>query len=394
MKLSTDQTILSKGLTIVGRSVATRSPLSIIQCVKLIAGGNSLWLVATNLKRTITCELRAKVEEPGEIALPWRLLSEVIAAMPPDCIDLRLNEKTLAVTVTCGKSVSTINGESADEFPLTPRPEGLVKLGFAPDGLRQIIRQVAFAAVDEKDVTRPALTGVKMSVANGKSSFVASDGYRLSLSDLDLVGVGVNDVAVDAIIPADGLREAGRLCNDTNTDEAVGVEIAKDGMAIMFHYDDNPGTDIVAVDMACQVIDAKFPNVSGIVPKLGQHKTRLVMNVADFQRMLRSASLFARDNNDRVVLELTPGDEPHHGTLAVWAESTQTGNHSGEFTALIEGEPMTMAMNVSYLLEALGAVPDETVAIEVTSGDRPMLLTAAGDDSTAFRHVIMPMQIR
>ncbi len=393
MKLKIDQAILSKGLAIAGRSVSTRGAHPILQCVKLIAGGSSLWLVATDLRRVVTCELQAVVEEQGSVALPWRLFAAVIAAMPPEAIELRLNDKTQSVVVTCGRSVSTVKGESADEFPLTPRLEGAARLDFAPDGLRQIIRQVALAAADEKDTSRPALTGVKVVVAAGKATFAASDGYRLSVSNLDLAGVGVGDKAAEALVPADGLREAGRLCDDTNTVATVGTEFAPDGKSVAFRFKGNAGAGVVAVDLVCQLIDAKYPNYAEIVPKPGQHKTRLSVNVADFQRALKAASLFAHDSNDRVVLELKPDDEPHHGILTVRAESAHTGDHSGELTVMIEGEPITMAVNVVYLLEALGAVPTDSVAIETTRSDRPMMLTAAGEDLTAFRHVLMPMQI-
>ncbi len=211
------------------------------------------------------------------------------------------------------------------------------------------------------------------------------------MSDLDLVGVGVGDKAWEALIPADGLHEAGRLCNDSGTVSVVGVEGAPDGTSVAFRFEGGPSSGVVAVDLVCQLIDTRYPDYTAIVPKPGQHRTRLVVNVADFQRALKVAALFAHDNSDRVILELTPGDESSHGMLTIRAVSAHTGDYSSELTAMIEGEPITMAVNVSYLLDALGAVPSDSAVIETTRPDRPLLLTAAGEDATAFRHVIMPM---
>ena len=60
MKVSCLQQNLSRGLAIVGRAVATRSNLPVLQNVKVVTEDDMLLLAATNLDISITfCELVA-----------------------------------------------------------------------------------------------------------------------------------------------------------------------------------------------------------------------------------------------------------------------------------------------------------------------------------------------
>jgi DNA polymerase-3 subunit beta len=389
MKLSIDQTILSKGLAIVGRSVATRSALPILSSVLLTAGGNSLWMTATNLERVVICELQAKVDEGGAVAIPWKLFAAVVAAMPPTDVRLELDDKTQTVRVTCGGAKSTIRGESADGFPKTQAPDGSHRLRCAPELLRQTVRQVAFAASGEKTPSRPALGGVRVMAADGGLLFVATDGYRMSESWAD---VALSDMQPDAIIPVEGIEEAGKLCAESDAAALVGMEFDPGRNRVAFIYGGAPGSGVVEVALLCQLIDAKFPDFKAIIPKT--HTTRTEVNTADLRAALRVAALFAHGNNDRVMLQMTPGDAPHNGTLSIRAESAGVGDHRGELTVMVTGQPIEMAINVASLLEALGAMSADTVALQTTMGDRPIVLASADIDPTKFQHVIMPMDIR
>ena len=65
MKLSCLQENLSRGLSIVGRAVATRATLPITQNVLLETDRSMLKLSATNLEIAITTWIGAMIEEEG-----------------------------------------------------------------------------------------------------------------------------------------------------------------------------------------------------------------------------------------------------------------------------------------------------------------------------------------
>ena len=82
MKLSCLQENLNKGLSTVGRAVATRTTLPITQNILIATDQSRLKLVATNLEMAISCWIGAKVEEKGAITIPARILTEFINSLP------------------------------------------------------------------------------------------------------------------------------------------------------------------------------------------------------------------------------------------------------------------------------------------------------------------------
>jgi len=70
MKVSCLQENLAKGLSVVGRAVASRSTLPVLANILLSTEDGQLRLSATNLELGITCWIGAKVEEPGETTVP------------------------------------------------------------------------------------------------------------------------------------------------------------------------------------------------------------------------------------------------------------------------------------------------------------------------------------
>ena len=82
MRLSCLQENLVRGLSIVGRAVATRTTLPITQNVLISTDNSRLKLAATNTEIAITTWIGAQIEEEGSITLPARLLTELVNSLP------------------------------------------------------------------------------------------------------------------------------------------------------------------------------------------------------------------------------------------------------------------------------------------------------------------------
>src|SRR5512145_3509899 len=101
MQVSCLQENLAKGLSIVGRAVAGRSTLPVLSNVLLATDNGQLKLSATNLEIGINCWVGAKVAEEGAITIPARLLGEFVNSLPPERIDLKLDESTQTLNLRC-----------------------------------------------------------------------------------------------------------------------------------------------------------------------------------------------------------------------------------------------------------------------------------------------------
>ena len=213
MKLSCLQENLNKGLAVVGRAVATRTTLPITQNVLLATDRSMLKLSATNLEIAITTWIGASVEEEGSITVPARLLTEFVASLPSERLDMVATPQPKTLQLTCARSEARINGTDAEEFPPIPTVEGGLSAKIDPGVFRTAVSQVVFAAATEE--SRPVLTGVKLDMEGENFTMAAADGFRLAVHKGQLVDPVSEPVSI--ILPARTLSELNRLVGDQDT---------------------------------------------------------------------------------------------------------------------------------------------------------------------------------
>jgi DNA polymerase-3 subunit beta len=142
--------------------------------------------------------------------------------------------------------------------------------------------------------------------------------------------------------------------------------------------------------MVSQLIQGTFPNYSQLIPQ--SYVTRAVVDVAEFLRATKMASIFARDGSGIVRLEITPGAELTPGKMNISARAEEIGDNVGEIDALIDGEPAKIAFNAKYISEVLGVLHQKQVALETTTPSSPGVLRPVGVDN--YVHVVMPMFVQ
>ena len=388
MKVSCLQENLAKGLSIVGRAVASRSTLPVLSNVMLATDGGRLKLSATNLELGINCWVGAKVDEEGATTVPARLLTDFVNSLPPEQIDLELSVRTQTLHVRCAHFEANIKGIDAQEFPIIPTvEEGDQGIYLDPEALRQMIEQVVFAAAT--DESRPILTGVLAHFEGDRLTMAAADGFRLSVRGA-LLSQPVQET-IEVIIPARALGELARISADQEAPIEVIITPARN--QILFHLPASPGQSggeqsVQDVDLVSQLIEGKFPNYRQIIPT--SYTTRTVLDTVGFLKATRVSHLFA-DTAKTVRLEIAPGSELTPGHITLAATSAELGDNVGQLEALVEGEPIEIAFNAKYLIDALSVMDTAQVALETTSASDPGVLRPVGDDD--FVHVIMPMHL-
>ena len=374
MKLSCLQENLSKGLGIVGRAVATRTTLPITQNILIATDQSRLKLAATNLEMAICCWVGAKVEEEGAITVPARLVTEFISSLPNDKVDMTLTRNTLQLK--CARFEARINGLDAEDFPPIPKVGDGIVTKIEAEALRQGVSQAAFAAATEE--SRPVLTGVQTEFDGDKLTLAAADGFRLAVHNASLMSSVSDKTAV--IVPARALNELSRFLTDQ--EEPVEITLNQQKSQVLFRLKN--------IEMVSQLIQGTFPNYSQLIPQ--SYVTRAVVNVAEFLRAIRMASVFARDGSGIVRLVITPGAELTPGKVNISARAEEIGDNVGEIDATVDGEPAKVAFNAKYLSDVLSVLKQSQVALETTTSSSPGVFRPVGVDN--YVHVVMPMFVQ
>ncbi len=376
MKLSCLQENLNRGLSQVGRAAATRTTLPITNHVLLATDQGRLKLVATNLEMAISSWIGAKVEEEGKITVPARLIADFVASLPSEKVEMSLSPRAKTLHMKCGRFEARISGIDAKDFPPIPKVEGGITTTVEAEALRQGIGQVVFAAA--ADESRPVLTGVNAEFDGDQLTLAAADGFRLAVYKLPLA-TPVSQKTI-AIIPARTLAELNRMTTDQ--EEAIEIKVDTVKSQALFRLKD--------IELVSQLVQGTFPQYSQLIPQ--SHNTRAVIDVAQFLRATKTASIFARDGSGIVRLVITPGGDKTPGKLTVSARSDEIGDDVGEIDAIVQGEEAKVAFNSKYLTEVLGVIPESQVALEVTTPSSPGVFRPVGVDN--YVHVIMPMFVQ
>jgi DNA polymerase-3 subunit beta len=375
MKVSCLQENLARGLGIVSRAVAPRSTLPVLGNVLLATENGQLRLSATNLELGITCWIGAKIEDDGSTTVPARTFVDLVNTLPNDKVDMDLTVRTQTLNVRCGPFNNDIKCIDAQEFPPLPPSDLNDGLSLNVDDLREMIRQVTFAA--STDDARPVLTGVLIEVDGGEMTLAAADGFRLSVRSAHLSSPSASPI--QAIIPARTLSEMGRVIHDG--EETVEMILPPNRGQVIFRAKD--------IEIVSQLIEGTFPDYKGIIPT--GHTTRSVLPTSAFLKACRAADIFAREAAHSARLRITPGSELEPGTVEVSATAAETGSNETVVDGTIEGEPIEIAFNVRFLVDLLSVVSAPNVALETTGTTSPGLIRPVGDED--FLHVIMPMHL-
>ena len=404
MKVSCLQENLNRGLGIVSHAVAARTTLPITQNVLLSTDQGGLRLSATNLEIAMSVWIGAQVEEEGSLTVPARLLNDFVSSLPAERVDLdstggaargaparREGSGGRVIHIKCARVETRINGTDADEFPPIPQVQGGAVVKFDPQVLRTTIGQVAIAAATED--SRPVLTGVKVELEGDRFTFAAADGFRLAVRTGSLKEPCGEPVQF--ILPAKTLAEVNRLLPDASRGgEPVELLVAPNKSQVLFRFAAG-GAGHGQVELVSQLIQGAFPNYKQLIPEAKQ--TRATVRVADFQRTVRTASIFARDGGGLVRIHVLPGSP---GVLRAVARAEELGETVSELDAKVEGPEAKIAFSSRYLSEVLQVLGTDEVYLDVTTPSSPGVfrpVVAAGQngaDSLVYTHVVMPMFVQ
>ncbi|HET7645290.1 MAG TPA: DNA polymerase III subunit beta [Candidatus Limnocylindria bacterium] len=375
MNVSVMQENLVRGLQTVSRAVSTRATLPVLANVLLKTENSGIKLTATNLEIGINCWVPGKVTEEGEITVPARLLTDLVASLPNQRIDLVLSPKDRTLKLTCGSNRSSIKGIEADEFPVVAAIGESPATSVDARVLREALGEVVFAAAT--DESRPILTGVLTRLAGDTMTLAAADNYRIAVRTVKLDRPVSPDVTI--VVPGRSYQELMRIMPDA--EQPIEITVTPNKSQVLFHVD--------GIDLVSRLIEGQFPNYEPVIPT--SHTSRAVLDREAFLSGTRRASIFARDSANIVKIELGgDGAEGEVIGVSITAHAADVGDNADTVEASVEGSPTTIAFNARYLLDVLSNLGSEEAALELSGPLAPGVIRGIGKDD--YVHVIMPVR--
>jgi len=373
MKFTVEQAALTDGVNWVSRSLSTRPIKTELLGIVIDATNNEVFLSASDLETASKAHFAAEVKEPGKVLVSGKLLAEIARSLPNKPITFVL-DGTRGL-VTSGSAKFTLPTLSVDEYPNLPElPDST---GTVPsDTFATAVAQVAIAA--GRDDSLPTLTGVHVEINEETITLAATDRYRLAVREFTW-NPATPGFSTSALMRARTLADAAK--------SLVGTKNVSLSFAPTTSHDRLAGFSGDGKSMTSRMLDGTFPPYRHLLPT--ETATVAVIEVAPFLDSVRRVALVT-DKTVPLRLEFKDGGVSLEAGAGEEAQATET------IDVLLNGEPISIAFNPTFLADGLQAVGTPFVQISFTGSNKPAILTGRtepnGPSIENYRYLLMPMR--
>src|SRR5450432_4723400 len=177
MKFIVSSGTLLRQLQMLGGVVSANTVLPILEDFLFDVKDKRLTVSATDLETSMSTSLDVESRDEGKIAVPARLLLDVLKTLPEQPLTFTINDSNLSIEITSDKGKYRLTGENGEDFPRIPIPEETRDLKISSAVLANAVSKTLFAV--SNDEMRPAMSGVNFELATDGITFVSTDAHRL-----------------------------------------------------------------------------------------------------------------------------------------------------------------------------------------------------------------------
>jgi DNA polymerase-3 subunit beta len=324
---------------------------------------------ASDIETTMTTVMDVTTEETGAVAIPAKMLLDILKTFEELPLTFKIDSKTCAVELTSEAGKYKLAGANADEFPRTPQIEDAASVSLDADVLADAVSRTLFAA-GSSDL-RPVMSGILFELRQDHLSFVATDAHRLVRYARTDASAAEN---AEMIVPRKPLN---LLKNTLSTADKVVISFNESNAH--FKYGD--------MDVICRLIEGNYPNYRAVIPK--ENPNCMTIDRKDFLRSIRRVSIFANRTTHQVRLALQ-GSE-----LLISAEDADFANEANErLTCSYKGADMAIGFNSRFLMDMLNNLDSEQVTLELSAPSSAGIIRPAGAaEGEDILMLVMPVML-
>ena len=376
MKLTVRKQDLQAELALCQGVVEPKATMPFLSHVLLRAGKSGLEMVGTDLEIGLQTGCPADVTGPGSLALPAKILHDVVRGLDCETValesDNRGTEATGWLKIEGGSFRGRVAGLVADQYPSQPAfPDKAPSVAVPLTVLQQMISRTVFAITAEN--TRFSINGALLKVSPQGLVLVATDGHRLALVQRDVSLTGSELVA---LVSRKALLELGRLKATDENEEAI---VAVEGNFVFFRV----GKRL----LFSRLLEGTFPNYDKVVPQ--DNPTTVLVDRRALLDAISRVAVLTSETVRLIVLDFTSDG------VTIATGGGATGVVVGEATETVptehDGAPARIGLNHEYLRQFLGVVEAEKIEVRLKDSTTQALFLPAG--AAGYQYVVMPMRL-
>ncbi|HQO50441.1 MAG TPA: DNA polymerase III subunit beta [Bacteroidales bacterium] len=320
---------------------------------------SELEITASDLETTMIISLVPDlVEGKGEVAIPAKILLDIMKTFPDIPVTFEVNPDTLTIELLAGEGKFKLAGHRSDEFPKLPTIVDTNRVELKGEVLVNAFEKTVFATGN--DELRLAMSGVLCELKEEHITFVATDAHKLvRYRRLD----AKSDFVASFILPKKPINQLKNILS-SRQDETVLIDFNQTNAHFTFSN----------VKMVCRLIEGRYPNYEAVIP--AQNPNKLTIDRAALLNSLRRVAIFANQSTHQVRFKIS-GQE-----LFLSAEDLDYANEAKErLSCSYEGDDLEIGFNSRFFQEMLNNLDQFEIRLEMSAPNRAGILFPVDNDN-------------
>jgi DNA polymerase III subunit beta len=344
---------LLAGLKTVAGVVESSQVMQVLSHVHISVSDQQMVMVASDseVELMTVVRLTEPVTAPFKMAVSCRKLLDVCRTLPPEVL-LSFIYQTGWLEIRSERAHFTLATLPPETFPMMVTEASDARVALQEQQLKLVIHKTHFAMAHQ-DV-RFFLNGLHLALKSGALVATATDGHRLARCVLN----DAVDAAVDAVcvVPRKATLELLRLLEET------GVEVTVSFSARHIQF------IAPSFTLTTTLLEGQYPACDRLLSLPDACHTAQI-DCAEFKQVLSRAAILSHDKFKGAKLAFLSGK------MEVTANNAEQEKSEDGMNIQYDGDEMTLAFNVGYLVDVLNVLNDDMVCLHLTGGQNSVLLT-------------------
>jgi DNA polymerase-3 subunit beta len=135
------------------------------------------------------------------------------------------------------------------------------------------------------------------------------------------------------------------------------------------------------VVLVSSLVQGNFPKYNDVIPTDSTRKASI--RTGEFEHRVRQAALLTNEESRGVKFSWTSDQ------LTLSSRAPEAGEAEVNCPAKLDGDPVDIAFNPHFLLDALKVIDVDEITFEMTEASKPAVVKAGAE----FLYVLMPMDV-
>ncbi|MEQ1559270.1 MAG: DNA polymerase III subunit beta [Methyloglobulus sp.] len=346
--------------------IEKRQTMPVLANVLMVVEGESLTLTGTDLEIQIVAKINISTASPGAITVPARKLLDICRLLPSNA-DIHFEKLNDKVKVLSNRSRFSLSCLPAEHYPEFAESEMDRQFSIPASKLKKALEKTIFCMANQ-DV-RYYLNGLLLNISNNKFKLVSSDGHRLSIFEDDLVQPTGYEARI--ILPRKGVLELYRLLDNSESE-----------LTVIFS-NNNIKITIDQLVFSAKLVDAKYPDFGKVFQQAFFEP--IAIPKQELKETLTRVAILANEKFKGVTFDIVSG------SMKISTHNPEHDEAEEELTIGYKGEPLSIAFNAQYLLDAITNLDSDSVLLTIASNASSCFVDEP--EQSEYKFIVMPMRL-